>query len=59
MARKAKKRAARRPWSKADERELVAAFKARVSGVRVTIEKTDLIERTSAGKFRVIVSKLS
>jgi phenylacetate-coenzyme A ligase PaaK-like adenylate-forming protein len=45
-------------WSEADERELMAAFKSRVSGVRVTIEKTDLIERTWAGKFRVLVSKL-
>jgi len=46
-------------WSEADERELMAAFKSRVSGVRVTVETTDVIERTSSGKFRVIVSKLS
>ena len=45
-------------WSDADERELVAAFNGRVSGVRVTVEKTEVIERTDAGKLRVIVSNI-
>jgi hypothetical protein len=45
-------------WSDADERELVAAFNGRVSGVRVTVEKTEAIERTRAGKLRVLVSNI-
>jgi phenylacetate-CoA ligase len=46
-------------WTDADAEEIRAGLRRVVGDVQVTVETTPLIERTWAGKFRVLVSELA
>jgi len=46
-------------WCEKDEQEIRAALRQRVGEVEVAVETVAEIERTWAGKFRVIISKLN
>lgn len=46
-------------WSEGDAREIIAAVRERMGDVEVRVETVEEIERTFAGKLRVIVSKIN
>ena len=46
-------------WSGADELEIKASFRERMGETEIRVEVVNEIERTFAGKLRVMVSKIN